>query len=158
MRQPRALQTIIYGGLVAAMLDITDACLFWWLARGVTPAAILRGIAAGLLGKAAYAGGLATAALGGVLHVLIACVMAAVYWLACLRLPALYRRPWFYGIAYGAVTFLVMDYIVLPLSAARPGTFWPIWFADDLLSHALLVGLPIALIARWSARTIDSNT
>lgn len=85
MRPPRALDVILYGGGAAGALDIVNAIAFWRLYNGTEPAVILQAIAAGLLGKDAFAGGAATAALGHVLHFGIAFGMAAVYWLACLR-------------------------------------------------------------------------
>jgi hypothetical protein len=155
MPRSRAFEPIVYGGLTAAALDILNASTFWFLTRGVKPVVILHGIAAGLIGgKAAAAGGLPTAVLGAFLHVFIACVMAAVYWYASLRLPALLRSPVVYGMCYGVVCYLVMENIVLPLSATHAAPFQPAWFLDDVIGHALLVGLPIALIARWSAAKI----
>jgi hypothetical protein len=49
--------------LVVGALDAIDAVVFFGL-RGVTPIRIAHSIAAGLLGRAAFQGGLATAALG----------------------------------------------------------------------------------------------
>lgn len=41
-----------------------------------------------------------------------------------------------------------MNYVVVPLSAAQQGAFsWPS-LLNGVIGHALLVGLPIALIAR----------
>jgi hypothetical protein len=82
--------------------------------------------------------------------------MAGVYWLACRRWPALLRRPLPAGIAYGLGTWVVMNYVVVPLSRASSPPFIPAWFADGLLAHVLLVGLPFAFIARWSANRAKS--
>ena len=109
------------------------------------------GIAAGLLGKDAFAGGTATAALGLFLHFLIACGMGAVYWLACLRWPSLVARPLAAGVSYGVLTWLAMNYVIVPLSRAMPAPFIPAWFIDGLLAHILLVGLLLAFVARRSA-------
>ncbi|MGH8249663.1 MAG: hypothetical protein ACREVI_03020 [Steroidobacteraceae bacterium] len=95
-------------------------------------------------------GGLA-AALGLALHVLIACGMAGVFWLACLRWPALYRRPVAFGIAYGFVTWVAMNHVVVPLSRATPPPFILPWFIDGVLAHVVLFGLLLAFFARWSA-------
>jgi hypothetical protein len=49
-------------------------------------------------------------------------------------------------LAFGVVVYFFMKQIVVPLSAARPISFtWA-----GLVGHALLVGLPIALVARRS--------
>ncbi len=77
--------------------------------------------------------------------------MGAVYWLACRRWPALVARPVAAGLAYGVVTWVAMNYVVVPLSRATPPPFIPAWFVDGILAHLLLVGLLLAFTARWSA-------
>jgi uncharacterized membrane protein YagU involved in acid resistance len=148
----RALDVILLGGGAAALLDIINACAFWYLYGATPPARILQAIAAGLLGKGAFSGGAATAALGLALHFLIAFGMAAVYWLACRRWPALITRPVAAGLAYGIGTWAAMNYVVVPLSRATPPPYIPAWFVDGILAHLLLVGLLLAFTARWSAQ------
>ena len=142
---------ILLGGTAAALLDIALAMSFWWIYNGAPPLVILQSIAAGLLGKESFAGGMGTVALGAFLHVFIACVMAAVYYLGCRRWPVLYQRPVFFGTIYGVILYLAMTYVVLPLSQASPLPFIPSWFVASVASHILFVGIPIALVARWSA-------
>jgi hypothetical protein len=148
---PRARDVIFLGGIVAALLDIALAMTFWWFYNGASPLVILQSIAAGLIGKDSFGGGMGTVALGALLHVFIACVMAAVYYLGCRRWPALYQRPVFFGTVYGVLLYLAMTYVVLPLSQASPLPFIPSWFVASVASHILFVGIPIALVARWSA-------
>ena len=141
---------ILVGALAVGILDGLYAVIVWWL-RGVGPQRVFQGVAAGLLGRTdAVAGGSATAALGLGLHFLIATVVAALYALAARRLPALLRQPVRWGLLYGVVVYLVMNYVVLPLSAigAAP-RFTLSGFANGVLFHALLVGLPSAFAARW---------
>jgi len=109
------------------------------------------GLAAGLLGKESFAGGAATAAIGLFLHFLIACGMAAVYWLACRRWPVLLRKPLAAGTIFGIGAYLAMTCVVVPLSRATPPPFILPWFIDSVLAHVILVGLPFAFVARWSA-------
>ena len=51
-------------------------------------------------------------------------------------------------------TALGMNYLVIPLSRVglRPFSFR--LFLPAFIGHAFLVGLPLALIARWSARRV----
>ncbi len=155
--RPSARHVILLGGIVAALLDIALAMTFWWFYNGASPLVILQSIAAGLLGKDSFAGGLGTVALGAFLHVFIACVMAAVYFVGCLRWSVLYQRPIFFGAVYGVGLYLAMSYVVLPLSNASPLPFIPSWFLASVLSHVVLVGIPIALVARWSAARSASS-
>src|SRR5882762_4475274 len=65
--QARALATITKAGLVSGVLDLSDALIFYGL-RGVRPVLILQSIASGLLGRAAFSGGAASAVLGTLCH------------------------------------------------------------------------------------------
>lgn len=152
--RPRAVNTILYGGLVAGVLDITYALIASGV-RGVSPTQVLQFVASGLLGRAAFAGGRAPAALGLLLHFLIAFIIAAIYYGASLRLPTLLRRPLLWGPLFGVAAYFVMNYVVVPLSATpKPSSpFSLASFVSGLLVHAFLVGLPIALFARRSAAT-----
>jgi uncharacterized membrane protein YagU involved in acid resistance len=138
---------VLAGGLVAGALDMIYACLFWAVKADLPPTRILQSVAAGLLGEASFEGGGATAALGLFLHFLIACTMALTYYLAARRWPVLARRPIPLGIAYGLLLYVVMNFIVVPLSAASPGSRDPTWIALTVAAHAFLVGLPIAWFA-----------
>lgn len=79
---------------------------------------------------------------------------AAFFYAASLMIPALYRRPWLCGPAFGIGLYLFMQHVVIPLSAigkrSHPAPLSDI--LDQLISHAFFVGLPIALVARRSAR------
>lgn len=154
MSAPRALHVVYYGGLAAGVIDIVNAMLFWNVRSGTEPVRILQSVAAGAIGNDAFEGGTTTAALGLALHLVISIGMAAVFWLAVRRFPSLLSRPVSTGIAYGLVTWAVMNHVVVPLSRARPPSFIPAWFVDGVLAHVLLFGLLLAFLARWSARRV----
>jgi hypothetical protein len=139
---------IVTGGVVAGTLDIAFACLFWAVKAGVPAQRIFQSVAAGLLGDASFEGGAATAALGLVLHYFIATSMSVAFYLVATRRPALVGRPVAYGIAYGLLLYVIMNYIIVPLSAVGGGgSKDPLWIALGIAVHALLIGVPIALCA-----------
>ena len=106
----------------------------------------------GLLGASASSGGWRTAMLGLFLHFVIAFIVAVVYYIATRRLSTLIRRYILWGVIYGLAVYFVMNYAVLPLSAfPRRSGFSLVPFVSGLIIHALFVGLPVALVARWSA-------
>jgi hypothetical protein len=142
----RALRAIVLAGLTVGVLDILEPIVFYGL-RGVPPTRILQSVASGLLGSAAYTGGLRTAALGLGLHFLIAFAAATVYVAASLRLPTLALRPLIWGPAYGVAVYFFMNLVVLPLSAFRTRPMSLSGLVHGLIVHILLVGLPIALFA-----------
>jgi hypothetical protein len=150
--RPRAFDTILYGGLVVGILDGLFALIFYGLILGAKPLRIFQSVAAGLLGKASFEGGMPTFLLGLLLHFVVALCIAAVYYAASLRLPMLLQHAVVCGLIYGLLAYLGMNYIVIPLSAIglRPTSLRT--FLPAFIGHALLVGLPIALIARRSAK------
>ena len=142
------LSAILVGGFVAGALDIIYACVRGAQA-GVSTERVLQSVASGLLGRPSYAGGTATAALGLGLHFAMTTLMAVIYVAAAARLPALRSHLWLVGPAYGAAIYVVMNRVVVPLSAF-PGKPFPLNLSG-LAVHMLFVGLPIAFAAaRWA--------
>lgn len=147
---------IVTATLVAGTLDILSAFVFAGMAGiGVLP--VLRYVASGPFGDSVREGGAGWAAAGLAVHFAIMAVIVAVYMIAARRLPALLRHPFVAGLAYGFLVWLVMYYVVkalrwpeatLPHQAANP--LWSI--GNQLFSHCILVGLPIALIAARQLR------
>jgi hypothetical protein len=140
-----AIRSIVSGGITVGILDTFLAMSLFHAG----PIPIYQSIASGLLGRAAYEGGLATAALGFGLHFFIATTAAAVYWVAANHIPLLggfLRRRWVLsGVTYGVAVYYFMQMVAhlsrLPVSGA-PKPMWRV--VGSILGHALLVGLPIA--------------
>lgn len=157
-RRRAALHAILLGGCIAATLDILAA--FALAARhGGTPARILKSIASGVLGRDAFDGGAATAALGLALHFAILIVAAALYFIASRRLRPLALQPLRFGALYGVAVWAFMHGIVLPLSAVpfqlelRPGAV-----ALQLAIHVACVGWPVAWAVHRDAMRVARCT
>jgi hypothetical protein len=133
------------------VLDSIDALVFFGL-RGAPPIRIFQSIAGGLLGRSTYQGGLPTALLGAGLHFFIAFGIVSTYYIASRKIAILTRRPVLCGLGYGVLAFFVMNYVVIPLSAAARGPFSLPVFLNGVIGHALLVGLPSALAVRRGVR------
>ena len=147
LAHPRRL--VLAGGLVAGALDITYACVFWAIKAGVPARRIFQSVAAGLLGLASFTGGWPTAVLGLALHFFIATTMSVTYYVVARRIPILGARPVPFGAAYGLLLYVIMNYIVVPLSAAgHGGAKDPLWVALSIVVHMFLIGVPIALFTR----------
>jgi uncharacterized membrane protein YagU involved in acid resistance len=148
-RGRRALSSVLLGGLVAGVCDITYAIGISYLRRGVPPLRVLQSVASGWLGEEAFQGGVPAGMLGLATHFGIALTAAAIYVLASRRLPFLVRSPLAAGAAYGALIFAFMNLVVIPLSRTPPRTTFS-WFVitTGLLVHMFLIGVPIAFAAR----------
>lgn len=149
--RPRAAYLVLAGGLVAGTFDIVYACVFWAIKAALPPTRIFQSVAAGLLGPASFQGGARTAALGLALHFFIAISMSVAYYLVARQWPLLVRRPALCGVVYGAILYVVMNFVVIPLSAAPHATKWSLWVALSIAVHMFLIGLPIALFSARAA-------
>lgn len=149
MRRPLSTaRAIALGALTVGTLDLLDAFVFFGLRSGRAPVQILQGIAAGLLGRASFEGGMTTALLGFCLHFFIATSIVSVYMIASRKMPSLVEHPWRYGAMYGIVAYIVMSQVVVPLSALSGGNPpWPV-VLNGVLIHIAGVGIPSA----WAAR------
>lgn len=146
---------IIRAGLTVAVLDALFAiALYVVVLRVTTVPRVFQSIAAGLLGRASYSGGAATVALGVVCHLTVAFGWTMLFYLASRRVTSLRELAktsaggLAVGLLYGAIVWLGMDLVVIPLSRATPTpvTNWRFWLL--LAWHSVGVGLPIVKILR----------
>jgi uncharacterized membrane protein YagU involved in acid resistance len=133
------LKCSVYAGLIAGTVDIAAASLI----NTINPLVVLLAIASGLLGKAAFHGGGGVMALGLVLQWVMAFIIAGIFALVAARIPTLARRWVLYGALYGAVVFIVMNFVVVPLSVAplKPG--WA------LSAQSVVTNLLAMLVFGW---------
>jgi hypothetical protein len=143
----RAIATIVLGAFVIGTLDILYAIAFWY-PRGVAPDRIFQNIAAGIYGPASFTLGTQTVAIGAALHYFIALCIVLFYWIASRRFDTLVRRPIVWGSIYGVLVYVVMNYVVIPLSATKRTAFLLSWVVCSVLVHAFLIGVPAALFSR----------
>jgi hypothetical protein len=145
-------RTIVLGTLVAGTLDILSAFV-WTLIAGGKPANVLPSVASGPFGDAIRASALA-APLGLAVHFAIMLVMVAAYVIIATRVPVLKRQWLVAGVLYGLLLWFVMYWVVLPLRFGIPNPSEAAAITRQLISHVLLVGIPIAWItARGQAET-----
>jgi hypothetical protein len=144
------LVAILLGGAVAGVVDILAASA---INGFIDPLRICRVIAAGLIGlPAARAGGMQAAALGFALQVGMGIIIAAIYSIGAMILPILRRRWLIAGILFGIPVFVVMTYLVVPLSAVGGGM--PPFTVKQAMNFAamLLFGVIVAWFARAARR------
>jgi hypothetical protein len=145
----------LIGGFIAGLLHlvILQGIVFGLILK--TPiVSSLQFAASGLIGDAAFAGGLATALLGLVLDFIMITIMAGVFIFSVDRIPLLRRNVIVGSLLYGFAIFIVMNFIVLPLSAAPTLPAPPLWLLIVLiLQHNLLIGLPVGILVQRNAKT-----
>jgi hypothetical protein len=149
------LRLIALGGLI---IGTADAIIYHWLVSSVLGgyplASVYQYIASGALGESAFAGGIATALLGVLIHFFVALVVAGVFILSADRISLLRRYSIVGSLLYGFGVFIVMTMVVTPLSAAPalpPPTTPQLIVA--ILDHMLVVGLPLGILVQRNANT-----
>lgn len=136
------------GGLVLGTLDLMFATSFWKIGYGVSATRVMQSVARGVLGTASFEGGVPTALLGTALHYTIAIAMAATYYAVSRKYRMLTRWPVACGVAYGALLYLIMSFVVLPLSrVGLPKFDNAVWVASSIVMHTIF-GVICALTAR----------
>ncbi len=144
----RAWTGVVLGGLVAGCFDILYAIISLHF-RGRSPLWTLQSVASGLLAEKAWEGGVPAGLLGLVCHFTIAFGASLTYYLVSRKVALLRERPVIAGAIFGVLVFLFMNWVVIPL-AACPFTipFTASVLAKGFLSHAVLIGIPIALLQK----------
>jgi|SRR5277367_251899 len=138
----KAWLPILVGGGIAGTLDLISAFLTFGLGAP-------KAIAGGLLGRQAFQGGPATYALGIALGFIVAIAAAAVFYAASRKLEFLKEHFLVSGLFDGIAIFLVMNLIVLPLSALHAhGPYQLGELIRGLLVHMFFIGLPISYSVR----------
>jgi uncharacterized membrane protein YagU involved in acid resistance len=148
------LRYSVIGGLI---VGTADAIIYHWFVSSVLGGypltTVYQYMASGALGESAFAGGIATTLLGVLIHFFVSFVVASVFILSANRISLLRRYSIVGSLLYGFGVFIVMNMIVIPLSAAPP---LPAPTTSQLivtiLDHMLVVGLPLGILVRQTTR------
>jgi hypothetical protein len=141
------ISVIVRAWILCGIMDITAATLHT-LALGGKPFRMLQGIASGALGPSSFDGSWKTAALGLGFHFFIALTWTTFFYLASRRLTFMTARPVVSGITYGVFVYLVMYWVVVPLSLIHRRPFSLVNTVIAIITHMVCVGLPISLTVR----------
>jgi hypothetical protein len=155
-----AYKTIFKAGFIVGLLDILAACIQYMLQAGKSPAPVLKFIASGVFGKAAFAGGGEMIFFGLLFHFIIAIAFAAFFFVVVSGVSFFEKNKIITGVLYGLFVWLVMNFVVLPLSNAPK---LPLSFGGAVLSLVILIvciGIPLSFliqIRNSRAQTIIGN-
>jgi len=139
------LKPIAFGTAVSGTLDILFAMILTVL-FGREVGNMLRYVASGPIPTATQLGA-GGAVLGLVVHFTLMAIMATVLMLLIRNRPQLLDTPYRTGLAYGVITYFIMNWLVVPLRFDTPLPPKPLSIATQLFAHIVLVGIPMALIA-----------
>ncbi len=140
MFRPIAIATAISG-----TLDILFA-IGLTLAFGREVPAMLRFVGSGPF-PGAIGMGTAGAVLGLAVHYSLMAIMATGLVLLVRWRPELIQTPLRTGLAYGLITYFIMNWLVVPLRFHSPLPPRAISVATQLFAHIALVGIPMAFVS-----------
>jgi hypothetical protein len=156
---PTTRNSLLRFSVIAGLIiGSTDAIIYHWFITsvlgGVPLITVYQYIASGALGESAFAGGIATALLGVLFHLLFSIVIAGVFILSVDRIPLLQRYVIPGSLLYGFGVFIVMNMIVTPLSATPP---IPVPTTSQLIvtimDHIVVFGLLLGILVRRNVNT-----
>lgn len=142
------LRRVARAGLLTGVVDGLWACVLSILIYHSTFSRLWQGVAAALLGTAAFDGGTATVLLGLCIHFGVAFGWSAVFLLVVSRLAWIDRLlATRYGVIkvaalYGPFIWVVMSLTVIPVLFHRAPAISLRW-AIQLVGHFPFVGIPI---------------
>jgi hypothetical protein len=137
------LRGILLGGFLAGLADTIYPTVKAVMGGGEWFGP-WKGVASGLLGKAARDGGMEMVVLGLALHYFICISAAALLYLLVSRVKIVPRQWIVLGVLYGIAFLLTMNYVILPLSAIGRGIYPLEQLHVHAFWHIVLVGLPTA--------------
>jgi hypothetical protein len=146
MIRPALLRPFLLATLACGTLDSLLA-VFLSLQRGNDPAGMLRFVASGPF-PAATEWGTEGAVLGLAVHFTLMALMVGAFLVLVSQRPAVLDRPLLAGIAFGLITYVIMNLVVIPLRWPTAFPPKPIGIVTQVLAHLFLVALPTVLIAR----------
>lgn len=157
-----ALSRFVCAGFATAIIDGLFSSILSVATYGSTVARLFQGVAATLVGSAAFTGGARTAALGVLMHGGVAFGWAAVFVFAVMR------SAWIRGVlasrygvlkvasVYGPAIWLVMSLLVIPVLLHQPPSISLRWWVQ-LVGHFPFVGIPIVASATMGATRSGSG-
>jgi uncharacterized membrane protein YagU involved in acid resistance len=151
-----AFRYVLLGGFLAGLADTIYPTVKTVMA-GKPWFSPWKGVASGLLGKAASDGGMEMVALGLALHYFI-CISAAVLLYLLVSRVKFVPRQWIVlGVLYGIAFLLTMNYVILPLSAIGHGIYPLEQLHIHAFWHIVLVGLPTAYFVTRALKQAPPN-
>jgi hypothetical protein len=144
----RFWKAVLLTTLVAGTLDIIAAHVHRTILTGVFPLKMFYGIAAGAVGlKSALNGGPAIFALGVLIHYFISFSFTLFFFLLYPALSKVSLNKYLNGLLYALFVWLIMNFIVLPLTALPGKPF--VLNIHQVIGFLILVvvfGLPISIM------------
>jgi hypothetical protein len=145
-------KAIIVSGTIIGIADGLAASTSAYLSSGVTPDRVFQYVASGVVGIEAFKGGMPMVVLGILFHFFIALSFTAFFYALASRRKSLFDKVLLTGVVYGIFTWLVMNFVVVPLSQIPASEFNLHQVFIGLLIHIFVIGIPIVWLTKQHFR------
>ncbi len=134
--------------IVAGCLDITAASIQAYLTHDLTPDIVLKFIASGIFGKAAYSGDISYMLFGLAVHFFIVFACTALYFMCYPKIRFLQKNIFISAFLIAIIAWLVTTRLIIPLSEIQRSPFHFGKAVIAILILFLCIGIPIAFSAK----------
>lgn len=141
------LPSVLRSAFIVGCLDAIAASVYSYALSGATPDRVFRYVASGIYGQSAFTGGLAIAAMGLLFHFIVATGWTALFYFCFPRFGFASFNKLTIGVAYGIFIWLMMNFIVVPLSNVPGPAFHFTWRSLIMIGiHMFVIGVPISIL------------
>jgi len=157
-----ALSRFVLAGLATSIVDGLFSSVLSVAAYGSTVSRLFQGVAATVVGNAAFDGGMRTTLLGLLMHCAVAFTWSAIFvfvLMRSVRIRQILAAP--YGVfrvasVYGPFIWTVMSVVVIPVLLRRPPAITFRWWVQ-FVGHFPFVGVPMVTFGSRGARPIEES-
>jgi hypothetical protein len=154
IKKKKLFPWILFTALLTGIIDI----LFAFIINYKTPVAvILKFIASGVFGNAAFKGGTEMIYYGVLIHFCIATAWTTVFFLLYPKLSAILKSRAALIIVTGVFIWLVMGLVIVPLSRTPSDKYHLISIIKNMAALIIAYGLPFTIIANKFYNKPSSN-
>jgi len=140
--------TVLKTGVLAGTSDIVAACLQYYLQTGKNPVNVLKFVASGIFGNAAFSGGAMMAFAGLLFHFLITIGFTFLFFIIYGKMKIARISPVASAIVYGAFMWAFMQFGVMSFANTPPVKIHFLNAVTAIIILIVCIGLPVAFAAR----------
>ena len=143
------LKQIIKAGFLAGILDITAACINAYATRKIMPGYVLKYVASGVFGDAAFKGGYGMMLIGLLFHFIIAFSCTAVFFMLYPKIKFLRYSVILNSLLIALIAWTITTQLIIPISNVPKGGSFDL--ARAAIAAGILfvcIGLPVSILAK----------
>ncbi|MCZ8216055.1 MAG: hypothetical protein O9262_07445 [Cyclobacteriaceae bacterium] len=148
LRKTSFVKATLLSGLLIGMADGVAAVSTNFLMKHVSADRVFKFVASGVFGMKAFAGSNEMVVAGLIFHFLIALTFTSFFFIIANFYKSLLTNVLLIGGAYGLGVWLIMNFLVIPLSNTPSIPFQADTVVVGIVVHVFVIGVPIAWLAK----------